>query len=112
MSLNKRKQRLYVSGRWSGLCWYALPMVKSTTEEISVLRILSVLLLILAGAWGAQASELTDAIQKRYDMLQSFRGFFVQTLINASSRETQERLGTIVFIQRRQIGRASCRERV
>ena len=55
MSLNKRKQRLYVSGRWSGLFWYALPMVKSTTEEISVPRILSVLLLILAGAWGVQA---------------------------------------------------------
>lgn len=101
MSLNKRKQRLYVSGRWSGLFWYALPMVKSTTEEISVLRIFSVLLLILAGAWGVQASELTDAIQKRYDTLQSFRGFFVQTLINASSRETQERLGTIVFVRPR-----------
>ena len=81
-------------------------MVKSTTEEISVLRILSVLLLILAGAWGAQASELTDAIQKRYDTLQSFRGFFVQTLINASSRETQERLGTIVFVRPQNIARA------
>lgn len=60
-------------------------------------RILLALLLLLTGAWGAQASELTDAIQKRYDTLQSFRGFFVQTLTNASSRETQERLGTIIF---------------
>lgn len=64
-------------------------------------RILLALLLLLTGAWGAQASELTDAIQKRYDTLQSFRGFFVQTLTNASSRETQERLGTIIFARPR-----------
>jgi outer membrane lipoprotein carrier protein len=75
-------------------------MVKPTTEEIFVPRIFLALLLLLAGA-SAQASELTDAIQKRYDTLQSFRGFFVQTLTNASSKETQERLGTIVFARPR-----------
>jgi outer membrane lipoprotein carrier protein len=55
----------------------------------------------LVCAWSAQAADLTDQIQKRYDTLQSFRGFFLQKLTNASSREVQERLGTITYARPR-----------
>lgn len=51
----------------------------------------------LSCVWCAEASEVTDRIQKRYEQLHSFRAFFVQKLVNASSRDVQERLGTIVF---------------
>lgn len=51
--------------------------------------------------WCAEASELTDKIQQRYDSLESFRAFFLQKLTNASTKETQERLGTIVFARPR-----------
>ena len=59
------------------------------------------LILALTGVWCAHASDLTDQIQKRYDTLQSFRGYFLQKLTNASSREVQERLGTITFVRPR-----------
>ncbi|GAB1410261.1 outer membrane lipoprotein chaperone LolA [Desulfovibrionales bacterium] len=54
---------------------------------------------LLFSTTGAVAADLTDMIQKRYETLQSFRAFFVQKLTNASSREVQERLGTIVFVR-------------
>lgn len=53
---------------------------------------------VLGGALGVRAEDdLADRIQRRYDTLQSFRGFFLQKLTNASSQEVQERLGNIVF---------------
>lgn len=64
-------------------------------------NIVFTLALVLAGAVCAQADDLTDRIQKRYDTLQSFRGFFLQRLTNASSREVQERLGNIAFVRPR-----------
>ena len=64
-------------------------------------KILLVLAIVLFGALCAQAEDLTDRIQKRYDSLQSFRGFFLQKLTNASSREVQERLGNIAFLRPR-----------
>lgn len=64
-------------------------------------RLLMTLILALACACSAQAADLTDQIQKRYDTLQSFRGYFLQKLTNASSREVQERLGTIVYARPR-----------
>lgn len=60
-------------------------------------RLFWVLVFFLSSAVCAQAEDLADQIQKRYDTLQSFRGFFLQKLTNASSREVQERLGTITF---------------
>lgn len=64
-------------------------------------RLFMGLILALTGVWCAHASDLTDQIQKRYDTLQSFRGYFLQKLTNASSREVQERLGTITFVRPR-----------
>jgi len=55
------------------------------------------LVFVLFSVCCAQASDLSDQIQKRYDTLQSFRAFFLQKLTNASSREVQERLGSITF---------------
>ena len=66
-----------------------------------ILNILFTLAIVLGGAFGAQADDLTDRIQQRYDSLQSFRGFFLQKLTNASSREVQERLGNIAFARPR-----------
>ena len=66
-----------------------------------LVKIFLVLAFVLAGALCAQAEDLTDRIQKRYDTLQSFRGFFLQKLTNASSREVQERLGNIAFVRPR-----------
>lgn len=66
-------------------------------------RVIVGLLIALMSVWCAEASELTDKIQQRYDSLQSFRSFFLQKLTNASSKETQERLGTIVFARPRLI---------
>ncbi len=60
-------------------------------------RFLLGLVFVLTSVWCAQASDLSDQIQKRYDTLQSFRAFFLQKLTNASSREVQERLGSITF---------------
>ncbi len=60
-------------------------------------RFLLGLVFVLTSVWCAQASDLSDQIQKRYDSLQSFRSFFLQKLTNASSREVQERLGSITF---------------
>ena len=62
-----------------------------------LVKIFLALAIFLAGALSVQAEDLTDRIQKRYDTLQSFRGFFLQKLTNASSREVQERLGSITF---------------
>ena len=64
-------------------------------------RLFMGLVLALTGVWCAHAADLTDQIQKRYDTLQSFRGYFLQKLTNASSREVQERLGTITFVRPR-----------
>ena len=55
------------------------------------------LVFVMISVCCAQASDLSDQIQKRYDTLQSFRAFFLQKLTNASSREVQERLGSITF---------------
>ncbi len=64
-------------------------------------RLIAALLIALVSVWCAEASELTDKIQQRYDTLQSFRAFFLQKLTNASTKQTQERLGTIVFARPR-----------
>lgn len=66
-----------------------------------IIAILFTLALVLGGGIGALADDLTDRIQQRYDSLQSFRGFFLQKLTNASSREVQERLGNIVYARPR-----------
>jgi outer membrane lipoprotein carrier protein len=66
-------------------------------QEVRVPRFFMGLLFVLTSVWCAQAADLSDQIQKRYDTLQSFRGFFLQKLTNASSREVQERLGSITF---------------
>jgi outer membrane lipoprotein carrier protein len=70
-------------------------------KEVRVPRLFMGLVLALTGVWCAHAADLTDQIQKRYDTLQSFRGYFLQKLTNASSREVQERLGTITFVRPR-----------
>jgi len=66
-------------------------------QEVCVPRFLLGLVFVLTSVWCAQASDLSDQIQKRYDTLQSFKAFFLQKLTNASSREVQERLGSITF---------------
>jgi len=66
-------------------------------QEVRVPRFFLGLLFVLTSVWCAQAGDLSDQIQQRYDTLQSFRGFFLQKLTNASSREVQERLGSITF---------------
>ena len=66
-----------------------------------ILKILCVLTIVLGGVLSVHAEDLADRIQRRYDTLQSFRGFFLQKLTNASSREVQERLGNIVFVRPR-----------
>jgi outer membrane lipoprotein carrier protein len=66
-------------------------------QEVRVPRFFMGLFIVLTSVWCAQAADLSDQIQKRYDTLQSFRGFFLQKLTNASSREVQERLGSITF---------------
>jgi outer membrane lipoprotein carrier protein len=73
-------------------------------QEVRVPRFVNILItlaFVLGGALCAQADDLTDRIQKRYDTLQSFRGFFLQKLTNASSHEVQERLGNIAFVRPR-----------
>lgn len=64
-------------------------------------RLFLALCLVLSSVLSASATDLTDKIQKRYDTLESFRAFFLQKLTNASSRELQERLGSIVFVRPR-----------
>lgn len=64
-------------------------------------RLILGLLIVLSSVWCAEASDLTDKIQQRYDTLKSFRGFFNQKLTNASSHEVQERLGSISFVRPR-----------
>ncbi len=66
-----------------------------------ILKILCVLTIVFGGVLSVHAEDLADRIQRRYDTLQSFRGFFLQKLTNASSREVQERLGNIVFVRPR-----------
>jgi outer membrane lipoprotein carrier protein len=66
-------------------------------QEALVPRFILGFVFVLISVCCAQASDLSDQIQKRYDTLQSFRAFFLQKLTNASSREVQERLGSITF---------------
>lgn len=47
----------------------------------------------------AQADKLTDAIQKRYETLQSFQTDFQQELTNAASGSVEKRSGKIWFKQ-------------
>jgi len=47
----------------------------------------------------AQASKITDAIQKRYDSLSSFQTDFQQELTNAASGSVEKRSGKIWFKQ-------------
>lgn len=71
----------------------------NTNQEARVRSLILGFFVLLFSTTGAVAADLTDMIQKRYETLQSFRAFFVQKLTNASSREVQERLGTIVFVR-------------
>ena len=77
----------------------------NTNREVTVprhiMKTLFALAVVLGCALAAQADDLTDRIQHRYDTLQSFRGYFLQKLTNASSREVQERLGNIAFVRPR-----------
>lgn len=58
-----------------------------------------VLALALAAPAAAQASKITDAIQKRYDSLSSFQTDFQQELTNAASGSVEKRSGKIWFKQ-------------
>ena len=56
-------------------------------------------LAVLALPLAAQASTLTDAIQKRYDSTQQFQAEFEQELTNAASGSVEKRSGKIWFKQ-------------
>ncbi len=61
-----------------------------------------VLLLSLAAAPDVRAADLfalTDKVQKQYKALSSFSADFVQMLTNATSKETEKRTGSLVFLQ-------------
>lgn len=62
-----------------------------------MLRLMFAVLFVASSAWSVLAADLTGKIQERYDTLDSFRAFFLQKLTNASSKEVQERLGSIAF---------------
>lgn len=56
---------------------------------------LSIFLLFSAGA--AQASDLAEKVQKRYESIESFQAGFTQILSNAATGEQEERNGSISF---------------
>jgi len=52
---------------------------------------------------GKGTKDLTEAIQKQYQSIESFRTDFTQKLINSSSKESQTRKGWIVYERPRRI---------
>jgi len=64
----------------------------------NILVLFAVVCALCAPAY-AQASQLTDAIQKRYDSLSSFQTDFQQELSNAASGSVEKRSGKIWFKQ-------------
>lgn len=63
--------------------------------KLASIAILAALLLPAA----AQANKLTDALQKRYDSINSFQTDFQQELTNAASGSVEKRSGKIWFKQ-------------
>lgn len=63
------------------------------------MRTCILILALLALPLIAQASPLTDAIQKRYDSMQHFQADFQQELTNAASGSVEKRSGRIWFKQ-------------
>ena len=63
------------------------------------IRLISIAILSLLLAGTAQANSLADAIQKRYDSMQSFQADFQQELSNAASGSVEKRSGKIWFKQ-------------
>jgi outer membrane lipoprotein carrier protein len=63
------------------------------------MRTFILVLALLALPLAAQANELTDAIQKRYDSIQHFQADFQQELTNAASGSVEKRSGRIWFKQ-------------
>lgn len=63
------------------------------------MRTFLLILAVLALPLTAQASELTDAIQKRYETVQHFQADFQQELTNAASGSVEKRSGKIWFKQ-------------
>ncbi len=63
------------------------------------MRTFMLILALLALPLSAQASPLTDAIQKRYETIQHFQADFQQELTNAASGSVEKRSGRIWFKQ-------------
>ncbi|MBU1003112.1 MAG: outer membrane lipoprotein carrier protein LolA [Proteobacteria bacterium] len=57
------------------------------------------ILLMVPVARAADVAALTASMQARYESLESFSAAFNQEMLNAASKETQLRKGTIVFRQ-------------
>ncbi len=68
-------------------------------RTIPMILALVVGLPLLAQPLKAQASGLTDAIQKRYETIQHFQADFQQELTNAASGSVEKRSGRIWFKQ-------------
>ncbi|WP_459853701.1 LolA family protein [Humidesulfovibrio idahonensis] len=64
----------------------------------NIFKLLVVMFAVLAPAF-AQANKISDAIQKRYDSLNSFQTDFQQELTNAASGSVEKRSGKIWFKQ-------------
>jgi outer membrane lipoprotein carrier protein len=69
----------------------------------SLILILLILLPPVIASAGERESELTAAIQKQYQTIESFRTQFTQKLINASSKDSEEREGWIAYRRPRRI---------
>jgi outer membrane lipoprotein carrier protein len=58
---------------------------------------------VLGAASADSAQSITERIQSRYESIDSFTTEFTQELVNAASKEKEERRGTISFKQPRMI---------
>jgi len=65
--------------------------------------ILLILFTPILGSAAEEEEELTAAIQKQYQTIESFRTEFTQKLINASSNDSEERKGWIAYKRPRRI---------
>ena len=75
------------------------------TPWIVMCLLLFILFVASAPGFAAEAGEeeITAAIQKQYQNIESFRTEFTQELINASSQSSEERSGRIVYQRPRRI---------
>jgi outer membrane lipoprotein carrier protein len=69
----------------------------------SLIAVLLLTGLVLGGAAQAAGQSITERIQSRYETIDSFTTEFTQVLVNAASKEQEERSGTISFRQPRLI---------